>query len=298
MIVSNDMIDGVLTQFEAIFEQKRSEAPVQWTRVARKVDANDRKIVQLFGLGQAPVMRAFTGTYEVGEAFTHDYSVTPTRRGVIVEIERDSFRYNPLSEITAFVANLSEQAMLYTDQQIFAQMSGAFTTLAFDGLSFYNAAHTFGNSATYDNVDTAVLASDGVAYNAGWVAINTAQGDHGVALGYTPTDLVVHPSNRAVAKKMLVAEFVSSGETNIFKGDVNVLISPFLSTTTEWHITASGSADKPFLWVEDVAPTYSDQTSEDSDIVFRKEVVAFKIACKGASANGDPRRGYGSDGTV
>jgi phage major head subunit gpT-like protein len=298
MIVSNDMIAGVLTQFEAIFEQKKSEALVQWDKVARTVDANDRKTVQFFGFGQAPVMRTFDGTYEVGEAFTHDYSVTPTRRGVIVEIERDSFRYNPLSEITAFVANLSEQAVLYYDQQVFPQMGGAFTSLAFDGLSFYNAAHTFGNSDSYNNVTTAVLNADGVAYDVGWVAINTAQGDHGVPLGYVPDKLVVHSANRSVAKKLLKAERVDGGDTNIYQGDVEPLITPFLPTTTEWHITAGSGTDKPFLLVEDIPPTYSDQTSDDSDLVFRKEIVAFKIACKCATANGDPRRAYGSDGTV
>ncbi|MEW5875817.1 MAG: Mu-like prophage major head subunit gpT family protein [Candidatus Zixiibacteriota bacterium] len=296
MIVSNDFISGVLTQFEAVFEQKRSEAPVQWNRVAREVDANDRKTVQFFGLGQAPTMRTFQGTYEVGEAFTHSYSVTPTRRGVIVEIEKDSLRYNPLSEITAFIANISEQAMLYYDQQIFAQMSGAFVSLSFDGVAFYSASHTFGNSAAYDNVDTAVLNSDGVAYNALWAAINTAQGDHGVPLGYVPTDLVVHTNNRFTARKMLNAEVLGT-DTNVNKGDVNLVITPFLTTTTEWHLIAKG-ADAPFLLVVDVPPTFTDQMGEDSDGVFRKEVVAVKIACKCATANGDPRRAAASDGTV
>lgn len=296
MIVTNDFVSGLLTSFEALFEQKRSEAPVQWNRVAREVDANDRKTVQFFGLGQAPTMRTFQGKYEVGEAFTHDYSVTPTRRGVIVEIEKDSLRYNPLSEVTAFVANLSEQAMFYYDQQIFAQMGGAFVSLSFDGVSFYNASHTFGNSAAFDNLSTAVLNSDGVEYNVLWAAINTAQGDHGVPMGYVPTDLVVHSNNRLTARKLLNSTVIGT-DTNVNQNDVKLVQTPRLPTTTEWHLVAKGS-DAPFLLVVDIEPTYSDQQSDDSDAVFNSEVVRFKIACKCATANGDPRRAAASDGTV
>lgn len=295
-IVSNDMLAGVMTQFEAMFAQKLSEAPVQWDQVARTVDSNDKQTVQFFGLGQAPVMRAFQGKFEVGEAFTHQYSVTPTVRGVIVEIDVDAFRYNPLSEITAFVANIFEQAAFYYDQQVFAQMSGAFTSLSFDGVSFYNAAHTFGNSAAYDNVDTAVLNSDGVAYSALYAAINTAEGDHGVPMGYVPTGLVHHTNNRLTARKLLNSTIIGT-DTNVLQNDVTPIMTPHLLTADEWHLIAAGS-DKPFLMVEDVAPQFVEQTSEDADIRFRSRMVAFKVECKVQTANGDPRRAAASDGTV
>lgn len=56
------------------------------------------------------------------------------------------------------------------------------------------------------------------------------QRDDGEPLGITPTTLIVGRKNRAAAKKVIDAQFVDGGDTNIYYKDVDIVNSPFITT--------------------------------------------------------------------
>lgn len=54
--------------------------------------------------------------------------------------------------------------------------------------------------------------------------------DDGEPLGITPTTLVVGRNNRAAAKKVIEAQLVDGGDSNIYYKDVEIVNSPFIVT--------------------------------------------------------------------
>jgi len=54
--------------------------------------------------------------------------------------------------------------------------------------------------------------------------------DDGEPLGITPTTLVVGSKNRAAAKKVIDAQLVDGGDSNIYYKDVDIVNSPFIVT--------------------------------------------------------------------
>lgn len=298
MLVTSDFLTGVVTRFTADFDSIQAQTPVVWNVIGMEVPSGDKEYVQFNWVGAPPRVVPFRATYDIGKSYPHDYQVRVSPRGVILEIARDAFRRNPLNTIALHVNQLQEQAVRYYDEVLFAKLSAGFTENGFDGVTFYNASHTFGSSAAYDNVDTAALNADGVAFTIGYAAIMTAQDDQGRALGYIPSHLVYFPTNWAVAKRLLEAQAEAAGATNIFRGVVTGLPAPYLATPTEWHILAASGSLKPTALVVDEPIAFVAQVSPESDANFERRAVRVKVECQIAPAFGDPRLAWASDGTI
>jgi phage major head subunit gpT-like protein len=72
-------------------------------------------------------------------------------------------------------------------------------------------------------------ALDGDSFNAARIALQTQYRPDGSALAIRPTHLIVGPSNEAAARKLLNAELINGGETNIWRGAAQLIVSPHLA---------------------------------------------------------------------
>ncbi|PKP93189.1 MAG: hypothetical protein CVT77_06560 [Alphaproteobacteria bacterium HGW-Alphaproteobacteria-16] len=70
---------------------------------------------------------------------------------------------------------------------------------------------------------------DKAAFATGFAAIENMKGDFGRPLGLKPTKLVVPPSLREAALEILNAERDAAGATNVWKGQVELEVSPWLA---------------------------------------------------------------------
>jgi phage major head subunit gpT-like protein len=302
MIVDSNFLAGVRTLFQATFDQVMGAEPTDWTKFVTVIDTDGKTKLTFNWLGAPPMMRPMGDTLIFGKAFPHDYTITVTENGVGIEVNEQTFMNDPLGTITLFVKNLMRQAAKYEMKIAAETLSDGFTLLSFDGLAFYKATHTYGDSATHDNLDSAVLAADGVAYQTGWQTVNSAEDDAGEPMGLVPDLLVAHSNNRTVVKRLLNAEFtvITAGDgatSNVNKGDAEYIITPFLKTTTEWHLLATQSMDpKPVIFAEQMPKRFVPQDGLDSESAFTKNTYRYKVDNKIATGYGDPRSAYGSTG--
>ncbi len=65
-------------------------------------------------------------------------------------------------------------------------------------------------------------------FNAARTAMQQFTNDHGAKLGIKPTHLVIGPSNSKAARQLLTAEYGTNGASNVDKGLVEVIESPWL----------------------------------------------------------------------
>ena len=298
MIVDKDFLIGVRTTFQAEFDKIQGLAPMDWTQFTTVIDSLGKKTLTFSWLGTPPMLRTIKGTLEFGKAFEHNYTITVTDNGVGIEIGEDQFMSDPLGTISLFVSQMMTQAAKYEMKIAAETLSDGFSTNGFDGVSFFNASHSYGDSATHDNLDTAVLTNLITGpYQTGWQTINTAEGDDGEPMSLVPTDLLVHSNNRAVVRQLFHAEMISQ-TTNVAKGDMREIVTPFLKTGTEWIMMAADLPLKPVIMVEQMAKRFVAQDGLDSDNAFERNVFRYKVDNKMSTGYGDPRSSYGSDGTV
>ncbi len=114
----------------------------------------------------------------------------------------------------------------------------------FEALDDLNSEHTFKNNEFLYGVDGRCNAGFGfwqtaVGSRAALTAENYEKASNlllgmkatnGEPLGIRPTTLVVGPKNRAAAKRIIDAMLVNGGDSNIWYKDVDIVVSPFITT--------------------------------------------------------------------
>lgn len=66
-------------------------------------------------------------------------------------------------------------------------------------------------------------------YATAFAAIENMKGDHGRPLGMKPTHLICAPSLRESAARLLSAELGTNGETNVWRGTAELMVTPWLA---------------------------------------------------------------------
>jgi phage major head subunit gpT-like protein len=65
-------------------------------------------------------------------------------------------------------------------------------------------------------------------YETARIALSTQYRPDGSPLGVRPTHLIVGPAQEATARRLLEAELINGGETNIWKGSAQLIVSQYL----------------------------------------------------------------------
>lgn len=173
--------------------------------------------------------------------------------------------------------------------------SSTATYLAPDGLSVFNASHTWnGSSATWDNADTAALSVDAyqAAVKAGG-AFTTADGQP------SPNDwryILVKKGGSAekTAKEIFNADMMPTavGDINIFTGSVMIVSSPYVSSDTAWYLIDDRKQKSPAKVNVVSMPQVTDIPQNNGAIQFNFEGhIAFGCGVQ-------PTNLYGSTGAA
>jgi phage major head subunit gpT-like protein len=114
---------------------------------------------------------------------------------------------------------------------------------------------------------------------------------------------VVHSNNRTVVRRLLQAEFIgldtsNTSISNVNKGDVEYITTPFLKDAKHWFLLATNSMEpKPVIFAQQMPKRFVAQDGLDSEDAFNRNVYKYKVDNKIAVGYGDPRSAFGSTGT-
>lgn len=293
-IVSTDFLAGVRTAFMAVFDQVMGTVPSQWQAITTTVEAGNKAIMQFNWLGSPPMPRQQIGTLEFGKAFPHDYQVEVTDYGVGVKVDINELRRDGVGTIALFLRAFFEQTAKFKDKLVFGALNDGFTTLCFTGAEFFDDSHSYGDGQTLDN--KFALALSDTNYNAAWATINTATDDSGEPLAHVPTHLAAPSLERKTVLELLKAERLSSGATNVFIGDVDPVISPYITDTNSWFLLAAGGALKPIILVMDQDFEFVANDGLTAESVMHNNKAEYAVKGNMVVGYGDPRMAVGSSG--
>lgn len=258
------------TKFATVFNDAFNLAKPQFDKVAFVFDSGRVEEVRhrfMLGLG-LPTEWKGPRTYD--NVNSGGQLVANKRYQKAIQIPVEALERDQYGIYTPLIARLGQNAQLHKDSLVFGLLSSMLSDtsiLAWDGIAFYGN-HTTGRVAAAQFNNKATGAGSALSESSlitGITAVLNRRDTAGAPLlmANEPLLLVVPPALKFTASKLANLSFypitqpgsgastaasqAAAGE-NILKGEVEVVVSPFLSTTTEWHLVPKSSIARPVIF--------------------------------------------------
>ncbi len=262
------------TKFSAIFNQAYNLAQPQCEKVAfvNNVGRVEQQLYRWLQGIHAP--REFIGDRVGTNMTTAGQTVVNKLWETTIEIPKVDLERDQYGIYEPHIARLGQTVKLHQDYLVFGGLSdliaGTSTTgitpNSYDGVAYFgphdNGVAPFNNlisgSLNQANLITAITNIRNRKNSAGYPLMSAQERPLLVvppALEYTARALATlawFPTN---APGVTLTSPGASGE-NILQGQIDVVVSPFLKTTTEWFVTVQGAVYKPILLQIELAPEF------------------------------------------
>jgi phage major head subunit gpT-like protein len=188
----------------------------------------------------------------------------------------------------------------WPDEMVAEVINGAFTKECFDEQYFVDTDHPVADS-TVSNKGTAALSISTLAlaqasYGAGRIAMMSFTDKEGRPLGVIPNILMTGPALADTAHALLTVDRLEDGKPNPYKGTAELVIFPWITSTTAWFLLDTTKPVKPFIFQQRKAPVFVSLTDINTDSVFNNKKFKFGAEARGASGYGFWQTCYGSTG--
>lgn len=207
---------------------------------------------------------------------------------------------NQLSQYSKLAQMMGRTSALLPDQLIGELLNNGFTTTySYDGKAWFADDHSVGLS-TVDNKRTAVLSS--TSYGEALTAIHgyKVQPDKdSTARPLNPMVklvLVVPPQLLNTARTIVEMEKNNYGADNVYYKTSEILVSPWLTSTTAWFLMNIGGGIAPVFFQERMKPALIERTPANSDRAFNYDELIWGVKARGAALPTFPWLAIGSTG--
>lgn len=213
------------------------------------------------GLGSVPGMREWDGDRQFDTLRGAKFSIANRHFESGVEVLKTDIEDNRLIKYGSILEELGVEGMHHPDELMFELLIAGESQACFDGQSFFDTDHVWGDSTTQSNDLTATAASTTVptaaeyrtAYHAARAAMLGFRRDNG-KLFHRPTiqpisDLLmlVPSAEEEQARKAFDQPYLSGGESNFFMDTPRIMASSYLAAG-KFYLLRIGQPLKPFIF--------------------------------------------------
>jgi phage major head subunit gpT-like protein len=296
MLITPAAIAALQVGFSNIFQRAWQTTSVFWPRMATMTQSSTASNV--YGaMARLPAMREWLGPRLFANIEGHAYTLNNRTFELSVAVGRDEIEDDQLGWTSAYISEFGRQAAKWPDQlAVEALQNGTVITgpggASFDGLSFFNAAHTL-NPAGVQSNNLAATPLTAANYGVARETMMAYRGEDGQPMGVMPDLLIVPPQLETEARTILNADFiadpggVAAGVTNIFKGSADLLVVPELANqATTWYLADSSRPMLPLIWQVRRPVQFTNKTNLTDDNVFRQNRFEWGIDGRGAVGYG------------
>ncbi len=287
---------GLLTKgLRSEFFERFDATPVHYRELStRVVSTSDRE--DYGWLGTVPRVREW-GTGRLAQGLrTERYSIENLKYEATIEVDRDEISDDQTGQIRLRVGELAQRAAMHKDYLVSQLLIGGESdgNNAYDGVSFFGAAHVSGASGNQGNLLSAAAADpDSPTVDEFKEALKAAIGtmlgfkdDQGEPMLLSATGLVcVVPPTMLFAATEAVSATVTDMFANSLRGIARVIAFPWLTDTSKWYLLKTDGVIRPFIF-QDREPVEFNALTEDSDEGFRREKFLFGVRARYRMAYG------------
>lgn len=271
--------------FSKKFEEARKRTPDFHSKISMTIKSSHKTEIHSF-MKRLLGMREWVGPRVIQNLENFEYLLTNKKYestlGVPVDdIEDDNLGVHDImfQELGAAIAKWPDQLMKPTIQE-------GKVNLGFDGQPFFSTTHDLDPAGNQSNLFTSTALTP-ANFNTVWTAMTGYTGEDGELLAANPMTLVVPPALRKAAREILNAELVNGGDSNVQKGDAEILVIPELANEpTTWYLMDVASPVKPFIFQLRQASKMVAKTDLTSENVFNDDQLLWGAKSRGTTGYG------------
>jgi phage major head subunit gpT-like protein len=283
-----------------IFDDVYKELPEEYSKIFKvntssKQDESDSAVTG-FGLMEEHSENEPLKYEEVLQGDKVTYTHKTFRKGFTVSRELyEDDQYNVIKKKPAALARSARRTVEYYAAAV---LNNAFTAaapyLGGDGKPLCSTLHTLAESSTgivQSNASATGAVLDETGLKAAILAVRGQLDDKGMKIMVKPSMLVVGPALEHTAKVLLQSQAKpgsANNDINTLKGELELFVYDWLTSTTAWFIIDKDVAELNFFWR--TKPEFNQDESFDTDAARYKARMRFSVGYS------DWRGVYGSKG--
>ncbi len=146
-LVTAAVIQALFTGFKKNFEDGKSEAPSQFTKIATVIQSTTKS--NTYGwLGKFPSLKKWVGDRVIESMAAHGYTITNEDYESTVGVDRNDIEDDEIGIYKPIFEEMGRAAAIHPDESIFALLTGGFDTACYDEQYFFDTDHP-----VYPNAD-------------------------------------------------------------------------------------------------------------------------------------------------
>ena len=175
-MITPALLQSLFTGFKKNFEDAKSEAPAQYTKIATVIKSTTKS--NTYGwLGKFPSLRKWVGDRVIESMKAHGYQIVNEDFEATVAVDRNDIEDDELGIYAPMFAEMGRSAGIHPDELCFGLLGAGFTTPCYDGQYFFDTDHPVYPKA--DGTGTPVLSAN-VVVDAGyqgepWFLLDTSR---------------------------------------------------------------------------------------------------------------------------
>ncbi|MFQ2264024.1 Mu-like prophage major head subunit gpT family protein [Aeromonas dhakensis] len=175
-IVTPALLQALFTGFKKNFEDAKSEALTQYTKIATVIKSTTKS--NTYGwLGKFPTLRKWIGDRVIESMKAHSYQIVNEDFEATVGVDRNDIEDDELGIYAPLFAEMGRSAGVHPDELCFGLLGAGFTSPCYDGQYFFDTDHPVYPKA--DGSGTAVVAAnlvvDGAYVGEPWFLLDTSR---------------------------------------------------------------------------------------------------------------------------
>ena len=175
-MITPALLQSLFTGFKKNFEDAKSEAPAQYTKIATVIKSTTKS--NTYGwLGKFPSLRKWVGDRVIESMKAHGYQIVNEDFEATVAVDRNDIEDDELGIYAPLFQEMGLAAGIHPDELCFGLLGAGFTTPCYDGQYFFDTDHPVYPKA--DGTGTPVMTAN-VVVDAGyqgepWFLLDTSR---------------------------------------------------------------------------------------------------------------------------
>ncbi|NJK43806.1 MAG: head protein [Pleurocapsa sp. SU_196_0] len=301
MDLNADNLNTFFRNFRALSAEGIGTAKPRWNQVAMEVPSTGSQ--NDYGwLQDLPGMREWIGEREIKNLASASYTIVNKDFEVTVSVKRNDIEDDQIGVYAPMFRALGENVAYSPDEIVFGLLPLGFTAKGYDKKPFFSDAHPVGKG-TFSNSGKKKLSE--TAFEAALATMQGQKKSNGQPANvFMGTDdqaplLVVGPTNRATAQKIVGSKTVNGGDDNPNYGAARILVLPELSGSNEdmWFLLDVSRQVRPLILQRRKQPTFVRKDAATDENVFNRNVLVYGYDDRKNAGYGLWQLAFGSEGT-
>lgn len=292
MLITKAVLQALQTSVSQIFRSAYRDTSTPIMQLATRITSSHK--VETYGWMQRLLeMREWIGPRVIQGMATQAYTLENKKFESTLGVDVDELADDSLGLFAPRVQEFGRVGARLWERLLIDGLIAGTTGLGFDGLSFFNTSHTLNPAGVQSNsISGGTSAFSEINLDIAINAMRRFTGEDGRFLGVNPTHIVIPPELEMTVRKVLKANLVANGGTNVFNGLLDIIVIPELpatgsqGATSVWYLVDLSAPVKPLLLQVRKPVTLVSKANLDDDNVFWQQQYFWGLDARGVVGYG------------